>query len=90
MAGTQGERKEKEESDGQNEKQMLGGEGGLVRERERAREVNCEWRKNGSVDDETGTCRSACATHVFTIDVTCPYTRRDWEGVGGGKAVHFP
>lgn len=61
-----------------------------AREREREREVNCEWRKNGSVDDETRTCRRACASHVFTIDVTCPYTRQDWEGVRGGKAVHFP
>ncbi|CAF96107.1 unnamed protein product, partial [Tetraodon nigroviridis] len=39
---------------------------------------NCEWRKNGSVDDETGTWRSA--SHV----ATCPYTNRDWGGVGGG------
>lgn len=49
---------------------------------------DCEWRKHGSVDDETGTCRSA--SHVFAADATCPYTSRDWEGVGGGTQSTSP
>lgn len=49
---------------------------------------NCEWRKNGLVDDETRTCRSA--SHVFTADATCPCTNRDWEGVRGGTQSTSP
>lgn len=44
--------------------------------------------KNGSVDDETGTWRSA--SRVFTADAPCPCTDRDWEGVGGGTQSTSP
>lgn len=55
---------------------------------ERGGGSNCEWRKNGSVDDETRTCRSA--SHVFAADATCPYTNQKWEGVGGGTQSTSP
>lgn len=47
-------------------------------------ETSCEWRRKGSADDETGTCGSACALHVFIIDTTCACTRWGGEGAGGG------
>lgn len=51
-------------------------------------ETSCEWRRKGSADDETGTCGSACALHVFIIDTTCACTRRGGEGAGGGGGEH--
>lgn len=47
-------------------------------------EQSCEWRRKGSADDETGTCRSAGTLHVFRRRHDVRMHEADWGGSFGG------